>query len=255
MDDKRFDVLGVKINAIDMPGALACIEGWLAASRPRYACLATVHGIMECQKDPGVKRAFNNSGLTLPDGMPLVWSGRISGFAKTGRVYGPDLMLEICRLSVSKGYTHFLYGGKEGVAPLLKRRLEERFPGLRIVGTCTPPFRALNDREKENLIHQVKTLCPDFFWVGLGTPRQEQFMAEYINQLRTGVMLGVGAAFDFHTGLVKEAPDWMKPLGLQWVFRLGQEPARLWRRYLYNNPVFVYKYVRQLLGRWHRPRS
>ncbi len=244
---KRLNVLGVRISVTNMCEAIEIIQRWIESSERHYACLAAVHGVMECQKDESLKQVFNQSGLTLPDGMPLVWAGRQKGFSAMGRVYGPDLMLELSEVSVGKGYSHFLCGGKEGIAERLKLELEKRFPGIRIAGTYTPPFRQLDKHEEEELISRVATLKPDIFWVGISTPKQEKFMAEYISRLNTRVMLGVGAAFDFHTGAVKEAPAWMKRTGLQWLFRLCQEPKRLWRRYLFNNPLFVYKYIKQLL--------
>ena len=172
---KRFNVLGVGVNAVDMEAAVAYIWQWIESATAHYVCLATVYGIMECQQDENLKLIFNESGLTLPDGMPLVWAGRGQGFSPMGRVYGPDLMLEICRGSVEKGYTHFLYGGKEGVAPQLKLNLEKRFPGIKIIGTYTPPFRPLNQQEANELRDQVARLRPDFFWVGISSPKQERY--------------------------------------------------------------------------------
>jgi N-acetylglucosaminyldiphosphoundecaprenol N-acetyl-beta-D-mannosaminyltransferase len=180
--------------------------------------------------------------------MPIVWVGRIYGFTQIGRVYGPDLMYEICKVSIEKKYTHFLYGGKPGVADLLRINLRNKLPGVHIVGTYTPPFRPLNKYEEESLIQQVKKAKPDFFWVGLSTPKQEKFMANYISKLDTKVMLGVGAAFDIHTGLAKDAPRFIKIISLQWLYRLYQEPRRLWRRYLVNVPLFICKIALQIIG-------
>jgi len=154
-------------------------------------------------------------------------------------------MLEVCRMSLTQGYTHFLYGGNVGVAEELRKKLEEKFPGIHILGTYTPPFRPLNEREEE-LLEQVGRLKPALFWVGLSTPKQERFMAEYIHKLDTKVMIGVGAAFDIHSGHVKDAPQIFKKTGMQWFYRLCLEPKRLWRRYLYNNPMFIYNYIKQL---------
>lgn len=163
------------------------------------------------------------------------------------RVYGPNLMFEVCKISVAKGYSHFLYGGKAGVVEKLRKKLEEKFPGICILGTYSRPFRSLNKREEEELREKIGCLKPDLFWVGLSTPKQERFMAEYIKKLDTKVMLGVGAAFDIHAGRTKDAPNWIKKIGMQWLHRLYQEPTRLWRRYLYNNPVFVCKFIKQLI--------
>ena len=243
----RVNVLGVGLSAINMPDAVSIIHAWIERDKQNYVCVTGVHGVMECQKDEDLKHIHNTSGLTVPDGMPLVWIGRLNGFKSISRVYGPDLMLEMCRMSLTQGYTHFLYGGNVGVAEELRIKLEEEFPGIRIVGTYTPPFRPLNEREEEELRDQVDLLKPDIFWVGLSTPKQERFMAEYIHKLHTKVMIGVGAAFDIHAGYAKDAPIFFKKIGMQWFYRLCQEPRRLWRRYLYNNPVFIYKYIKQLL--------
>ncbi len=199
---------------------------------------------MEAQDDSKFKRILNESLLTTPDGMPTVWIGRDRGFSDMRRVYGPDLMLNVCRRFVDRGCNHFLYGGEPGVAENLAEHLEKIVPGVRIVGTYTPPFRPLNLAEERDLIRSVRELRPDFFWVGLSTPKQERFMAEYIDKLDTKVMLGVGAAFDILSGRVKDAPNWIKTCGLQWLHRLNQEPRRLWRRYLINNPKFVYMLLR-----------
>jgi N-acetylglucosaminyldiphosphoundecaprenol N-acetyl-beta-D-mannosaminyltransferase len=223
------------------------IFDWLAKGEKHYVCVTGVHGVMESQKDRELLSIHNSSGLTVPDGMPMVWGGRILGDRRIRRVYGPDLMLEVCHLSVLKGYRHFLYGGNTGVAEELKRNLEDRFPGIQIVGTYTPPFRPLNENEHEDLIRLVARLRPHLFWVGLSTPKQERFMAEYIQELDAKVMLGVGAAFDIHTGHAKDAPDWIKAMGMQWFHRLCHNPRRLWRRYLINNPLFIYKFSRQLI--------
>ena len=244
---ERVNVIGVNIDAINITNTLANIEEWIERGEHHYVCVRDVHGLMECQKDENLRIIHKNSGLTVPDGMPLVWIGRLYGFKNISRVYGPDLMLEMCRMSPEKGYTHFLYGGKVGVAESLKKNLENKFLGIDIVGTYTPPFRPLNEREEEELREQVGLLKPDLFWVGLSTPKQERFMAEYINKLETNVMLGVGAAFDIHTGKIKDAPDWIKRIGMQWFFRLLQEPRQLWRRYLYNNPRFIGLAALQLL--------
>lgn len=243
----RIDVLGVGISTTNMNDAVDTIEGWIEKDERYYLCVTGVHGVIECQKNASLKKIHNVSGLTVPDGMPLVWIGRLNGFKSISRVYGPDLMLEVCRMSLTQGYTHFLYGGNVGVAEELRKKLEEKFPGIHIAGKYTPPFRLLNEREEEELCEQVGRLKPDLFWVGLSTPKQEHFMAEYINKLDIKVMIGVGAAFDIHAGYAKDAPIFFKKIGMQWFYRLCQEPRRLWRRYLYNNPVFIYKIVKQFL--------
>jgi N-acetylglucosaminyldiphosphoundecaprenol N-acetyl-beta-D-mannosaminyltransferase len=245
--NERFEVLGTNVSVTNMADTLVTLEKWVGAGNKRYVCVTGVHGVMESYNDPEVKEIHNASGLTVPDGMPLVWAGKIYGNKQMGRVYGPDLMLEVCRISVKRKFTHFLYGGNVGIAERLKANLEQRFPGIAIVGAFTPPFRPLNGPEEEELKRRVAGCRPDFFWVGLSTPKQERFMHQYLPLLDTRVMLGVGAAFDIHAGIFNDAPDWIKSSGMQWFYRLCLEPRRLWRRYLTYNSVFLYKFFQQLL--------
>lgn len=244
----RVNILGIGVHALTMPLAVELVEQALRKGNKGYVCVTGVHGIMEAQNDSKLEKALNSSFLTTPDGMPTVWFGRARGHAEMERVFGPDLMLEVCRMSVEKGYTHFLYGGAEGVAEELRDELEQRFPGIKISGVYTPPFRPLDENEEKDLIRIVAKIKPDLFWVGISTPKQDLFMHEYIEKLDTKLMLGVGAAFDFHTGRIKDSPNWVKKAGLQWLHRLLQEPRRLWKRYLYHNPRFVYLALSQLLG-------
>jgi N-acetylglucosaminyldiphosphoundecaprenol N-acetyl-beta-D-mannosaminyltransferase len=174
--------------------------------------------------------------------------GRLQGFNGMGRVYGPDLMLRLCEVSAVRGFSHFFYGGRPGVAERLRDRLEARFPGLRVVGTFCPPFRALTSLEADELGGLVKRLRPDVFWVGLSTPKQEQFMAQYWEWFDATLFIGVGAAFDYHAGILRQAPRWVQRSGLEWLFRLGCEPRRLWKRYLKNNPLFIIRAASQLTG-------
>lgn len=244
----RANVLGVGVSAIDMDDAIHRSD-WLIRNQKRgYVCVTGVHGVMEAQSDPSLKRILNRSFMTTPDGMPMVWVGKLQGHREMRRVYGPDFMIDFCRFSVARGYRHFLYGGNDGVADRLALELTRRIPGLQIAGTYTPPFRPLNADEERGLIDLVARTKPDVFWVGLSTPKQERFMAQYLDKLDVKLMVGVGAAFDIHTGGIKDAPDWVKQTGLQWLHRLGQEPRRLWRRYLVNNPKFVLKFGSQYLG-------
>jgi N-acetylglucosaminyldiphosphoundecaprenol N-acetyl-beta-D-mannosaminyltransferase len=243
----RVNILGVGISATNMAEAINTILSWTQQGERHYVCFSPVHAVMECQRDAELREIHNRSGMTVPDGMPLVWAGRLQGFTKINRVFGPELMFNLCRISVRQGFTHYLYGGDAGVADKLCQRLEEKFPGIRIVGTFTPPFRPLNKSEEKGLIEQVAKLKPDLFWVGLGCPKQERFMAEYLPKLDTKVMLGVGAAFDFHTGRALDAPDWIKRAGLQWLHRFIQDPKRLWKRNLIDSPTFVLKFFGQLI--------
>ena len=244
----RVDVLGVGISVLDLGSAVAALRDALAAGCRGYVTVTGVHGVMESQDDEALRRIHNGSLLTTPDGMPMVWMGRLAGHKTMGRVYGPDLMEEVFAWTQKSGHTHFFYGGNTGVAEELKAKLEARFPGIRIVGTYTPPFRALDEKELADLAAQVAAVRPDFFWVGLSTPKQERFMASHLPKLDAKIMLGVGAAFDFHAGRVRQAPRWIQRSGFEWLYRMCAEPRRLWRRYLRNNPRFVWRVLGQLTG-------
>ena len=248
----RVNILGVGVTALTMKSALDQSELLLNQQQSEhqdqrgYICVTGVHGIMEAQTDVRFRDILNNSFLTTPDGMPTVWLGKLRGFGHMTRVYGPDYMLGLCERSVARGYRHFLYGGKPGVAEELREELVRRFPGLQIVGTYSPPFRPLNSEEEQALAAQLQALNVDVLWCGLSTPKQERFMAAYSKVLPVKLMVGVGAAFDLLSGNLDESPDWMKKAGLQWLFRLVKEPRRLWRRYLVNNPRFLWYTFLQL---------
>ena len=245
---KRVNVLGVGISALNLDSARDAVAWALAKKAKGYICVTGVHGVMEAQADESFRGILNRAFLNTPDWMPMVWTGRMRGFRTMGRVYGPDLMLLICDFTRAQGHTHFFYGGGDGVAQELKTRLDAKFPGLKIVGTYTPPFRPLTAAEETELVRTVNSLRPDIIWVGLSTPKQERFMAQYSAKLDATLMFGVGAAFDFHAGRVRQAPRWMQRNGLEWLFRLGCEPRRLWRRYLKNNPLFVWRMFCQMSG-------
>lgn len=244
----RTNVLGVGVSAINMRLALETIESWIARGEQHHVCVTGVHGVMESQTDEVLRSIHNRAGLVTPDGMPLVWLSRMNGQRHVERVYGPDLMLACCELSERKGYRHFFYGGAEGVPELLSERLRRRIPELRVVGTHSPPFRPLTPEEDAALVERINASQPDFVWVGLSTPKQERWMADHLERLRAPVLIGVGAAFDFHAGLKKQAPYWMQRRGLEWLFRLATEPRRLWKRYLVNNPKFVWRILLQTTG-------
>jgi N-acetylglucosaminyldiphosphoundecaprenol N-acetyl-beta-D-mannosaminyltransferase len=231
-----------------MDMAVDAIEAAIADNAKGYVCVTGVHGVIEAQRDGMFRTILNQAFIVTPDGMPTVWVGKAQGHRKMARVYGPDMMLELCRRSVGKGYTHFIFGGNDGVAQELAAELQSRFQGIKIVGVLTPPFRPLNRDEEAVLIAQVESVKPDLFWVGMSTPKQERFMSAYLDRLNVKIMLGVGAAFDIHAGRTRDAPKWMQSSGLHWLFRLLQEPRRLARRYLINNPLFVYQIFLQILG-------
>lgn len=244
----RVNILGIGVHAVTISKAVELIESALVHGGKHYVCATGVHGIMEAQKDADLRSILNSSFLTVPDGKPTVWVGRSRHFVEMGQVGGPELMLEVCRISPQKAYSHFLYGGVPGVAESLREALRHKFPGIRIVGTYTPPFRPLNPQEEADLVQAVAAAAPDIFWIGISTPKQEKFMFEYLPKLNTKMMLGVGAAFDFHSGRVKFAPLWMRQAGLSWFYRLLQDPRRLWRRYLFNIPRFAWAVALQMLG-------
>jgi N-acetylglucosaminyldiphosphoundecaprenol N-acetyl-beta-D-mannosaminyltransferase len=242
------NVLGVHVEPLAMEPAVARVEEALNGTQKGYVCMIGVHGVMEAQRNPGLAAAYAGALIAVPDGMPTVWVGRHQGYREMQRVAGPDLMLEIFQRKEFSRYTHFLYGGKEGVADELAASFAQRFPWARIVGTYTPPYRELTPEEEQNMIATIRDLKPDIIWVGIGAPKQEQFMNRYLPRLETRLMFGVGAAFDYHTGRIKDCADWIKRAGLQWLDRLLQDPRHLWWRYLRNNPAFVWNIALQLTG-------
>jgi len=250
----KANVLGVSIDAVDMNQALGYIKDELASDRKGYICFTGVHGVMEAQRSSEVADIFAGATLVAPDGMPTVWVGRHQGHKGMQRVTGPDLMLEMLKREEFRDRTHFFCGGREGVARELQCQLLERFPGVKIVGTYTPPFGPMSASDESTLIEAVKLLRPDVVWVGISTPKQERFMKRYLPMLDTRLMFGVGAAFDYHTGRISDCAEWIKRCGLQWLHRLLQDPRNLWRRYLRNNPAFLYAIALQLTGvRTYRP--
>jgi N-acetylglucosaminyldiphosphoundecaprenol N-acetyl-beta-D-mannosaminyltransferase len=234
---ERVNVLGVGISAINLQTALTAIGDAVRARRKGYICVTGVHGVTEAQEDAMFRRILNQAFLC--------------GRREMSRVYGPDLMLEVCAWSETSGCRHFFFGGAPGVAEQLRDNLTKRFPKLQVVGCYTPPFRALNAGEQRQLQETIRASRPDILWVGLSTPKQEKFMAEFLPRLDVTLMIGVGAAFDFHSGRVKQAPRWMQRSGLEWFYRLCQEPRRLAKRYLRNNPLFALAVIGQLCGLKH----
>ena len=244
----RVDVLGVMVNATTMEGALGVIHGWIIRKEPHYVCVSGMHGVMECQRDDQLRRIHNSAGLVTPDGMSLVWLCRLKGHRGVERVYGPDLMLALCARSRDYGYRHFFYGASPDVLDALTGRLQARYPGLDVVGTHAPPFGQPSPEEDLQGVRRIRETRPDVVWVGLSTPKQERWMAEHIERLGVPVLIGVGAAFDFHAGFKQQAPRWMQRSGLEWSFRLLSEPRRLWRRYVINIPLFAWYLLLEALG-------
>lgn len=244
---QQFKILGVRVHALQIPDVVARMQSWIKRRSSHFIALAGMHGVTEAQEAPDFKVVLNSADLVVPDGMPLVWLARIRGYPLRRRVYGPELMLTFCDQTASKGYRHFFYGGAAGVADRLAAMLQSRFPGLQVVGTYTPPFRPLTPEEDQEVVRLINQASPDLLWVGLSTPKQERWMYEHRERLNVPVMVGVGAAFDFHTGRVKQAPVWMREHGLEWFWRLVQEPRRLWRRYLVQGSKFVALVTLELL--------
>jgi N-acetylglucosaminyldiphosphoundecaprenol N-acetyl-beta-D-mannosaminyltransferase len=244
----RFNVLGVGVHALDLAQARESIVSAARGKAKGYVCCCDVNSISCARRDPSHRARLNHSFLTTPDGMPLVWLGRRAGHREIGRVYGPDLLNAVCAETAGTNLRHFFYGAGPGTAELLAEHLRRRFPGLQIAGTHTPPFRDLTDEEGRALKQTVAALQPDFFWVGLSTPKQERFMAEYLGRFDTTLMIGVGAAFDFFAGRVRQAPRWVQRGGLEWLWRIGREPRRLGGRYLRNVPLFIVRTAAQMTG-------
>jgi N-acetylglucosaminyldiphosphoundecaprenol N-acetyl-beta-D-mannosaminyltransferase len=242
------DVLGIPLALTSYDGTLDWIDDAVAAGVRSYICVAAVHTVMASHEDPALRQAVLDADFTVPDGQPLVWAMNLLGHDLSSRVYGPELMDRACARAARTGQRFYLYGGRsQGALVELARQLRLRHPGLRIVGGHAPPFRPLTDAEEEAVAADIARSGADVVWVGIGVPRQEKWMARMRPRLSAPVLIGVGAAFDFHAGLVPQAPDRLQSLGLEWAFRLVQEPRRLWRRYLRYNPRFVAGFASQYL--------
>lgn len=249
----RVNILGVGVSAINMPRALGFMEWAIAQKMQTYISVCPVSTVLACLDDPAVRRAVNGAGLVTPDGMPIVWLTRAAGHPYVSRVYGPDLMLDFCARSVRSGYRHYFYGGAKGVPERLAAAFITRFPGLQVAGGYSPPFQPLRLEEDVEVVNRINAARPDVVWVGLGSPKQDLWMAAHQGRLEASLLVGVGAAFDFYTGRVRQAPRWVMRIGLEWLFRLLQEPLRLWRRYLLGNPRFVVNVILQQAGVRHFP--
>jgi N-acetylglucosaminyldiphosphoundecaprenol N-acetyl-beta-D-mannosaminyltransferase len=233
-------VLGVPLALTDYEDTLDWIDAAVAADRRAYICVAAVHTVMVCQEDPDLREAVLGADFTVPDGQPLVWAMNMLGHQLPSRVYGPELMDRACARAARTGLKMYLYGGRnQGALVQLALNLRRRHGGLRIVGGYAPPFRELTAQEEDAVVAEINRSGADVVWVGIGVPKQEKWMARMRERLDAPVLVGVGAAFDFHAGLVPQAPDWMQRFGLEWMYRLAHEPRRLWRRYARYNPRFV----------------
>ncbi|MDX2157234.1 MAG: WecB/TagA/CpsF family glycosyltransferase [Hyphomicrobiaceae bacterium] len=240
----RIEILGVPISALDLSGVLATLADWLGEHRKgtakgRYVCACDVHSVMRARDDARHMRALRGADMIVADGTPLVWLSRLRGESALSRVPGPDLLTAVCERSEAEGWSHYFYGGAEGVADKLAERLARSYPGLTIAGTTCPPFRAQTPEEIERDIARINASGADIVWIGLGCPKQELWMHELSSRFQGRILIGVGAAFDFHTGRIVRAPRWMRDNGLEWLHRLMSEPRRLWRRYLLLAPRFL----------------
>jgi N-acetylglucosaminyldiphosphoundecaprenol N-acetyl-beta-D-mannosaminyltransferase len=243
----QFPVLGTRVNAIQIPEVIAQMQTWIARRDScHYIAVTGMHGVTEAKHDPQLRAALDSATLVVPDGMPLVWLGRKHGFTLPRRVYGPELMLRFWQEAPTT-YRHFLYGGAPGVADALASKFAAQFPPQQIVGTFSPPFRPLTPAEDAETCSRINAAAPDIVWVGLGTPKQERWMHDHQTRLAAPVLIGVGAAFDFHAGRIPSAPTWMGDHGLEWLFRLVQEPSRLWHRYLIRGSEFTALAILELL--------
>lgn len=245
---QSMNLLGVRISALTLPRAVATIEAAIDEGRRGYICIRDAHGLVRAQKDEALRRAHNRAFLVTADGMPLVWALRLAGHRDASRVYGPDLMLALFDSGRGRDTRHFLYGATPRVLDRLSERLTRRFPGARIVGRYAPPFRDLTRAETEEVAGQINRSGANIVWVGLGTPKQELWMAEMRPLLAPEMLIGVGAAFDFHAGLKPQAPRLLRHSGLEWAFRLACEPRRLARRYAVTVPSFAALALGQALG-------
>jgi len=246
---KRVNIIGVHVSAINMGQALDRIQLWIDDNQEEshYVCVTSAHGLIEAQQDIEFRRILNQSGLTTPDGMSIVWILKLSGQEHVSRVYGPDLALAVFERGLDHEWRHFFYGGAPEIPGLLSEKMQERFSGLIVAGTYSPPFRELTAGEEETIAEIINRSDPDILWIGISTPKQERWMAKFAPRVNVPVLIGVGAAFDFLAGKKKQAPLWMQRNGLEWFFRLLTEPRRLWKRYS-KLPWFVALVVAQKLG-------
>lgn len=242
MIDNYCKILNTYISAVNMPETVTYLTECLEELRGQYVCVANVHTTAMAYRDRSYRRIQNESALTIPDGNPLAEACWRCGYTDATRVAGPDLMTELFKLSAEKGYRHFFYGGSQETLDTLKEKLLERYPGIHIAGMYSPPFRPLTEVEEAEDVERINAAAPDYIWVGLGAPKQERWM--YRNRGRvTGLMIGVGAGFEFHAGIRKRAPEWMQKKSLEWMFRLTQDPRRLWKRYLSTNLLYMEKQI------------
>lgn len=234
----RVDVLGIHVSVTDMEHTVGTFARWIDDGEQHLVCVSDMNALLHARADKQLTEVYNTSGMTLPDGMPLVWAGKKAGFDRMDRVCGPDLIERVMAEAEQRGWSQYFYGGADGVAEKLRDTFTARHPGLKVTGVYSPPYRALTAEEDDEIVARLNEANPDIIWVGLGAPKQERWMAEHRDRLDAAILIGVGAAFDFHTGRLDRAPDWMQRAGLEWSYRLYKEPRRLWRRYVLGIPRF-----------------
>ncbi|MBU2581859.1 MAG: WecB/TagA/CpsF family glycosyltransferase [Alphaproteobacteria bacterium] len=252
---ERVSILGVPVSTVTMDRAIATVGQWIGEGSSRYISTCDVHCIMRARSEPGLMAAFNAADMVVPDGKPVEWTARARTDQPMTRVCGPDLMLALSAISTRTGWRHYYYGGAPGVADELAKRMQETYPGLQVAGTWCPPFRPLSEAEQEEEIERIADSGAQIVWVGLGCPKQDLWMHKHARKIPGAISIGVGAAFDFHTGRVARAPEWMQKNGLEWAHRLSSEPARLWRRYLVMAPQFLVLSGLETLEEISRPRG
>jgi N-acetylglucosaminyldiphosphoundecaprenol N-acetyl-beta-D-mannosaminyltransferase len=236
---ERVDVLGIHVSVTNLDHTVDTFAGWIEQGERQVVCVTDMNALLHARADARLTEVYNTSGLTVPDGMPLVWAGKKAGFEEMDRVAGPDLLERVLAESAQRGWTQYFYGGAEGVADELRERFQDRHPALKVVGVECPPYRPLTDAEDAATVARMNEARPDIVWIGLGAPKQERWMADHRERLNATILIGVGAAFDFHTGRLDRAPRWMQRAGLEWSYRLYKEPRRLWKRYVLGIPRFL----------------
>ena len=232
------EILKTNINVTNMSDTIKYIGGHLDDLRGKYICVSNVHTTVMSYENEEYRKIQNGAAMALPDGAPLSSYSRRKGYKQAQRVTGPDLMLELFAISKEKGYRHYFYGATEETLQSMKEVLERDYPGIQIAGMYAPPFRALTPQEDAQIVAKINESRPDFIWIGLGAPKLEEWMYQHMGQLQ-GVLIGVGAGFDYLAGYIKRAPRWMQRMSLEWLYRLLQDPKRLWRRYFTSNVKFI----------------
>ena len=239
MSQVEVNFFGTWIDQQDEALQVEQVNAFIASGSAHYVTYSNVHVVVTAHKDEELRQAVNEADIASPDGKPMEFVARLKGLKEFRRCSGPDMMLALLEESQEKGYTNYFYGSTQETLDLLKEKLLQRFPNLKILKMYSPPFRSLTQDEEDAIITEMNTLSPDLIWVGLGAPKQEKWMHAQRGKLQRGVMLGVGAAFDFHAAKLKRAPRWMQQVGLEWFFRLMSEPRRLFKRYFVTNSLFI----------------